>query len=83
MKNEKEKVMTYLFSCPLPCNREIKVEANNNLDAIDKIIKAGAISCRNSKNRIICDKSQLDLPPIPEKQLKNIVSLCLQECEAK
>jgi hypothetical protein len=79
MKNKQENVMTYSFVCPLPCNREIRVAANNNLDAIDKIIMAGAISCRNSKNKCICEKAHFDMPPIPEEQLKNIVGLCMRE----
>ena len=71
--------MTYAFACPVPCNREIRVEAKNNLDAIDKIIAAGAISCRNSKNQCNCKLAHFLLPPIPEEQLRNIVSLCTRE----
>jgi hypothetical protein len=71
--------MTYAFACPVPCNREIRVEAKDNLDAIDKIITAGAISCRNSKNQCICKLAHFRLPPIPEEQLRNIVSLCIRE----
>jgi len=35
--------MTYSFACPVPCNYEIKVDAKNGDDAINKIIMAGAI----------------------------------------
>jgi hypothetical protein len=83
MNNERENLMIYSFICPTPCNLEIMVEAKNNLDAIDKIIMAGAISCRNSDNQRICEKAHMDMPPIPVEQLKNIVMLCMrQECEA-
>ena len=83
MKDKQKSVMIYSFMCPTPCNREIVVEARNNLDAIDKIITAGAISCRNSRNQRACEKAHLDLPPIPEGQLKKIVSLYMrEECEA-
>jgi hypothetical protein len=72
-------VLTYSFVCPVPCSREIRVEAKDNLDATDKIIMAGAISCRNGKNQCICEKAKFRMPPIPEEQLKNIVSLCIRE----
>ena len=83
MRNEREKITIYSFSCPLPCNREIRVEAKNILDAIDKIIKAGAIGCRSGKKQFLCEKRHLDMPPMPENQLKHIVSLCTrEECKA-
>ncbi len=71
--------MTYSFACPAPCNREIKVDAHDNLDAVEKIIMAGAISCRNSDNRCSCKHARIDLSPIPEEQLRRIVSLCMRE----
>jgi hypothetical protein len=83
MKDKQENIMIYSFVCPLPCNREVKVAAKNILDAIDKIIIAGAMSCRNLKNKCICEKAHIDMPPIPEEQLKDIVSLCMrEECAA-
>jgi hypothetical protein len=72
-------VMTYSFACPVPCNREIRVQAKDNLDAVDKIILAGAISCRNGKNRSICEEARFVMPPMPEEQLRNIVGLCIRE----
>lgn len=83
MRNERQQRTIYSFSCPLPCNREIRVAAENILDAIDRMIEAGAIGCRNGKHHFLCDMPHLDMPPIPEKHLKNIVSLCTQEeCNA-
>ena len=53
MKDKQKDVMIYSFTCPTPCSREIMVEANNSIDAIDKIIMAGAMSCRNSRDRYL------------------------------
>jgi hypothetical protein len=69
----------YLFACPAPCNREIKVDASNTCDAVEKIIMAGAISCRNIDNHCICKQAPFDMSPIPEDQLRRIVSLCMRE----
>jgi transcription elongation factor Elf1 len=83
MKNNKENLIIYSFICPPPCNREIMVEAKNNLEAIDKILMEGAISCRNSGNRSTCEKAHFNMPPIPIEQLKDIVGLYMrEECEA-
>ena len=49
------------------------------MDAIDKMIMAGAISCRNSENLGICEKTHIDMPPIPVEQIKEIVSLYMRE----
>jgi hypothetical protein len=83
MKNKRDRLMIYSFICPPPCNREIIVEAKNNMDAVDKIIMSGAISCRNSKYKLYCEKYHFNMPPIPMEQLKNIVGLYMrEECEA-
>jgi hypothetical protein len=68
--------MVYTFACPAPCRRVIKVDANNDDDAVNKIIGAGAINCRNMKDTPCC-KKVLHLPPLPEKNLKDIVLLCM------
>lgn len=79
----REKRMIYSFSCPLPCNRKIRVEAKNFPDAVDEMIKAGAIGCRSGKKQFLCEKAHLDMPPIPETHLKSIVSMCThEECNA-
>ncbi len=62
--------MTYSFVCPAPCNREIKVDASDNLEAIKKIIMKGAISCRNIDNQCNCRQAHLHMSPIPEEQLR-------------
>lgn len=71
--------MNYLFACPAPCKREITVDANDHSEAVEKIILAGAISCRNSDNQCSCRHARLDMPPIPGEQLRRIVSLCMRE----
>jgi hypothetical protein len=71
--------MTYSFACPLPCRREFKVDAEDNSDAVNKMIMAGAISCRNSKNPHRCPGAHFDLSPIPDSQLQRIVSLGLRQ----
>ena len=68
--------MVYTFSCPAPCHWIIKVEAKNDNDAVNKIIGAGAINCRNINNTPCCNKV-LHLPPLPEENLKEIVRLCM------
>ena len=71
--------MIYSFACPAPCNREIKVEAAGNADAVEKIILAGAIGCRNSDNRCACKQANFSMPPISKEQMRHIIELCMQE----
>ncbi len=71
-------MMYYSFTCPFPCNYVIKVGAENSDDAVGKIMAAGAMSCRNLANRCYCEKKDLNLYPIPEDDLRNVVSLHMQ-----
>ena len=68
--------MFYKFTCPAPCSRVIMVDANNDDDAVNKIIGAGAINCRNIKNTPCC-KKVLNLPPLPENKLRDIVQFTM------
>lgn len=68
--------MNYTFSCPVPCSRVIMVEANDDDDAVNKIIRAGAIDCRTEKKESCCKKVH-HLSPLSEKELKAIVRLCM------
>jgi hypothetical protein len=68
--------MVYTFSCPFPCLYEMMVDANDDDDAVNKIIGAGALSCRNIKHTPCC-KKVLHLPPLPGKKLIDIVRLCM------
>ena len=69
MSDVQEKRITYSFSCPLPCNREIRVEARNFPDAVDEMIKAGAMGCRSGKKQFLCEKAHFDMPPMPERRV--------------
>jgi len=68
--------MVYTFTCPAPCSRVIMVDAHNDDDAVNKIIGAGAINCRNMKC-ITCCKKVTHLSPLPEEKLRDIVRLCM------
>jgi len=70
--------MTYTFSCPAPCSRVIRVEARDDEDAVWKIIRAGAMTCRNSGSGGPCDTTHPIMSPLPEKQLRDVVRLSMQ-----
>jgi hypothetical protein len=68
--------MVYRFACPAPCSRVITVDANDDDDAVNKIIGAGAINCRNMEDTPCC-KKVFHLAPLPEEDLRDIVRLCM------
>jgi hypothetical protein len=68
--------MVYTFSCPFPCLQVIMVDAHDDDEAVNKIIGAGALSCRNKKHTPCCKKVH-HLSPLPEKKLIDIVRLCM------
>ena len=70
--------MTYAFSCPAPCRRTIVVRACNDDEAVDKLIYAGAMSCRNRGNHDHCDSVHLVMQPLMDKQLREVVRLQMQ-----
>lgn len=72
-------MMTYSFICPAPCNNKIVVYADNDDDAASKLVKAGALRCRNDKYRCHCEHAWQDMQSISEENLKNIVMMCMQE----
>ncbi len=67
-------MVNYSFTCPFPCTNKINVEAENRDDAARKIVMAGAMSCRNLANHCYCEKSNVNLYPIPEEELRNAVN---------
>ena len=75
--------MIYSFLCPFPCNRKIRVDAKDHPDAVDKMLRAGAMRCRNGENHRLCERDTLALNPMPEEQLKRLVGLCLEEEEER
>jgi len=70
--------MVYTFACPVPCNRVIKVYANTDDDAINKLIVAGAMSCRTMSNKKYCEKGRHNMRSLPEEQLRDIVRLSME-----
>ncbi len=56
--------MKYSFTCPAPCNYEVKVDAGNDGEAVGKIIKAGEAHRK---------QAHPDMPPMTEEQLRTIV----------
>ena len=70
--------MTYNFSCPAPCRRVIRVEAHDDEDAVEKIIQAGAMTCRNRGSNDPCNTTHLVLTPLPEMQLRELVRLSMR-----
>lgn len=70
--------MTYSFLCPTPCDHEILVDAENDAVAVIKLMKAGALRCRNTIYQCRCEQSQNYLSPIPDEKLKRIVRMCMR-----
>ena len=70
--------MFYTFTCPVPCNRVIEVYADTDDDAINEMIMAGAMSCRNMANQQYCEMDRYDMPSLPEPQLREIVRLSMK-----
>lgn len=56
--------MEYSFTCPAPCNYEIKVDAQNDGEAINKIMAAGKVHAK---------KAHPDMPPMSEQQMKDML----------
>jgi hypothetical protein len=56
----------------------IRVEAHDDEDAVEKIIRAGAMTCRNGGSNDRCDTTHLVLTPLPEMQLRELVRLSMR-----
>jgi len=56
-------LMEYSLQCPSPCNYEVKVEANNDDEAVGKIMQA----CAAHKNEAHADMK------VSEEQMKSMV----------
>ena len=56
--------MKYSFKCPAPCNYEIKVDAQNDDEAIGKMMAAGKVHVKDA---------HADKPPMPEQQMKDML----------
>ncbi len=51
--------MEYSVQCPPPCNYEIKVEANNDDEAVGKIMQAGAAHLKESHSEMKISEEQM------------------------
>ena len=71
--------MVYAFACPVPCHRIIKVYANSDDEAVDKIIIAGAMSCRNMAHRRHCEEGGCrHMPSFSAERLREIVLVSME-----
>jgi hypothetical protein len=70
--------MIYTFSCPAPCRRVIRVDARNDDVAIGKLIKAGAMTCRNRASDNTCDTNRPVMSPWTDLQLRGVVRLIMR-----
>jgi len=68
----------YKFACPVPCNKKIRVYAQDQDDAITKIITAGALNCRKTEDRFCHENVHNIAYPLPEKQIHEIVMLSMK-----
>ena len=73
--------MTYTFSCPAPCRQVIRVDARNDDDAVGKLIKAGAMTCRNRASDNTCDTTRPVMSPWTDIQLRGVVRLIMRADE--
>ena len=56
--------MKYSFKCPAPCNHEIKVDAQNDDEAMTQLMAAGKVHVK---------EAHADKPPMPEKEMKDML----------
>jgi predicted small metal-binding protein len=56
--------MKYSFTCPAPCNQELKVDAQNDDEAMGKLMAAGKVHVK---------EAHPNMPPMPEQQMKDML----------
>jgi hypothetical protein len=56
----------------------IRVDARNDDDAVGKIIKAGAMTCRNRASDNTCDTTRPVMSPWTDLQLRGVVRLIMR-----
>jgi len=71
--------MIYSFICPIPCNHQILIDAENDDDAVTKLMLAGALRCRNAQYGCHCEKSKHYMSPMSEADLRRTVMMCMGE----
>jgi hypothetical protein len=58
------KTVKYSFKCPAPCNEEIEVDAQNDNEAIEKLMTAGKAHAK---------KAHPNMPPMTDEQMKTML----------
>jgi hypothetical protein len=56
----------------------IRVDARNDDDAVGKLIKAGAMTCRNRASDDTCDTTRPVMSPWTDIQLRGVVRLIMR-----
>ena len=56
--------MKYSFACPAPCNYEVKVEAQNDDEAMNKLMAEG---------KVHAEAAHPNMPPMSEQQMKDML----------
>ena len=65
--------MVYRYACPSPCRRVVTVHADTDEEAIERLIGAGAMGCRNLAYRNECREGHHHMPLLSEVQLRQII----------
>jgi hypothetical protein len=60
----------YSFKCPAPCNEEIKVDAENDDDAVKKLMVAGKAHIK---------AAHPDMPPMTDEQMKSMLKAAMKK----
>ena len=56
--------MKYSFKCPAPCNQELKVDAQNDDEAMKKLMEAGKVHVK---------AAHPNMPPKSEQEMKDML----------
>ena len=57
----------------------ICIDAPTEEDAVEKLIEAGAMACRNREAHCRCCEIHLEAPPVSDQQLREVVRLYMKE----
>jgi len=62
--------MKYSFQCPAPCNYEIKVDAQTDDEAINKIMAVGKLHAK---------EAHPEMSPMSEQQMKDMLKAGMEK----
>lgn len=71
--------MTYIFACPIPCDRVIRVDANNVDEAVKKIVRAGGMACRSGESPSSCGEDHPQMSPLSERRMRELIEFAMKE----